>query len=146
MTDSEQMAFLRRLFELAHSDKGFDLSDLIVIPEGDQVSVLMNCSDLFYWACVDTEPVTPDNISELERSVSDCERAVKFGGCSSPSLFAARMRKMRPQGAAYPEEPELWPLFDDCGPERDVGVGNPKPHPSKQPGSKQASKQNSPIA
>ena len=33
---------------------------------------------------------------------------------------------MRPQGAYYPEsDPETWPLFDDCGPEREVGLGNP---------------------
>lgn len=42
------------------------------------------------------------------------------------SLFACRSRKMRPQGACYPDDhPELWPLFDACGPEREVGMGNP---------------------
>lgn len=41
-------------------------------------------------------------------------------------LFAARVRGMRPQGAAYTfYPPETWPLFDACGPEREIGFGNP---------------------
>jgi len=43
-------------------------------------------------------------------------------------LFAARVRKMRPQGAAYKVryDESIWPLFDACGPVREVGFGNPK--------------------
>jgi hypothetical protein len=54
----------------------------------------------------------------LRRSVSD--------------LFVARVRNMRPQGAAYkvryPEE--IWGLFNAAGPEREVGLGNPR-HPGE---------------
>ncbi|UVG35196.1 hypothetical protein SEA_CECE_190 [Microbacterium phage Cece] len=41
-------------------------------------------------------------------------------------LFAARVRKLRPQGACYSRYPEeLWPLFNEAGPERETGFGNP---------------------
>lgn len=33
---------------------------------------------------------------------------------------------MRPQGAYYKHIPEiLWPLFNECGSEREAGLGNP---------------------
>lgn len=35
------------------------------------------------------------------------------------------MRKERPQGACYPSNKDLWPLFDACGPEKPTGFGNP---------------------
>jgi hypothetical protein len=43
-------------------------------------------------------------------------------------LFAARVRKMRPQGAAYKVryDESIWHLFNECGPEREVGNGNPR--------------------
>jgi hypothetical protein len=47
-------------------------------------------------------------------------------GCD---LFVCRERKMRPQGAVYPEDRRFWPLFDACGPEREVGLGNPHASP-----------------
>lgn len=41
-------------------------------------------------------------------------------------LFAARVRNLRPQGACYSRYPEeLWPLFNEAGPERETGFGNP---------------------
>ena len=47
----------------------------------------------------------------------------------SPSLFCCRVRKMRPQGAYYKYiDKEVWHIFDEAGPEREVGKGNtPKP-------------------
>lgn len=47
---------------------------------------------------------------------------------SVADLFAARARKMRPQGAAYKVRyPEpLWESFNAAGPEREVGLGNPR--------------------
>lgn len=43
-------------------------------------------------------------------------------------LFAARVRGMRPQGAAYKVryDKSIWHLFNECGPERETGPGNPK--------------------
>lgn len=41
-------------------------------------------------------------------------------------LFAARVRKLRPQGACYTRYPKrLWHLFDEAGPVRETGIGNP---------------------
>lgn len=92
-------------------------------------SFFVNVNDVFWWGCADLEEITPENIAALERSYADAKAAHKFGFIYAPHLFAARVRGMRPQGACYPPEPELWPLFDACGPERPVDAGNPRPHP-----------------
>lgn len=82
------------------------------------ISFFVNCNDLFFWATADCEQVTPENLPVLEKAYQDA-RAVDheyMGG----ELFACRMRKMRPQRAAYRDfAKELWPLYDACGPERD---------------------------
>ena len=79
----------------------------------------INCGDLFYWATADAEDLTPDNITIMEQAIEDCKKLVLWGTIYADSLFAARVRKMRPQKPAYPKNhPELWPLYDACGPER----------------------------
>jgi hypothetical protein len=97
------------------------------------VSFFVDCSDVFSWAGCDMEPITPDNVAELERAYADAREAsdgdTTFGG----TLFACRMRGQRPQGAAYPSDRRLWPLFDACGPQREVDMFNPKPQPSAGP-------------
>lgn len=95
------------------------------------ITFFVNCNDLFWWATSDAEDVTPENVHLLEESIKDVEA---IDDCSSwaTSLFCCRSRKMRPQGAAYPKDKRLWPLFDACGPAREVdksGFGNPKEHP-----------------
>lgn len=91
------------------------------------------CNDAFWWGTGDLEEITPENIDVLEQAFADCHAAENVvGTINAAELFAARVRKMRPQGAAYPSEPELWPLFDACGPERETDMGNPHPHPSKK--------------
>lgn len=41
-------------------------------------------------------------------------------------LFASRSRKLRPQGACYSRYPEeVWHFFNEAGPERETGFGNP---------------------
>lgn len=98
------------------------------------VTFFVNCNDLFFWGSADTETITPGNIGELVRAYADAEAIDKCAYASQ--LFCARVRKMRPQGACYPEpifadrrdEPEtlkLWALYDACGPERETGFGNP---------------------
>lgn len=103
------------------------------------ITFLVQCSDEFSWATADCEPLTPENIGAFEQCVEDVRTACAESGRSWPPiwyaghLFAARMRGMRPQGAAYPkDEPRLWPLFDACGPTREVGFGNPHPAPSER--------------
>ena len=84
----------------------------------------INCNDFFAWGCADAEPVqTPEDVGALERAFQDA-------GDDGPLLYCARRRGMRPQGAYYDHiEKEHWPLFDACGPEREVTFGNPKAHP-----------------
>lgn len=85
-----------------------------------------NANDLFAWGSADGEDVTPENLPLLEQAINEClARDAITGAIYGCDLFAARVRKMRPQGAAYPDERSLWPLFDACGPERKTGLGNP---------------------
>lgn len=80
----------------------------------------VNCNDLFVWATADQEPITEKNIEIFEKSVREIPNTTGF------ELFAARVRKMRPQNACYRNIPSrYWKLFDECGPEREVGLGNP---------------------
>lgn len=90
------------------------------------VTFWINCNDLFAWGFADAEDLTPESLPVLKQAVADCKEIDSVcGSITGCELFACRMRKMRPQGAAYPEERELWPLFDVCGPERETGLGNP---------------------
>ncbi len=89
------------------------------------VTFFVNCNDLFFWAYADLEEITEQNIDCLEQSFVDASAAHEDGDIYGTMLFCCRQRKMRPQGAAYPKVQELWPLFDACGPEREIGFGNP---------------------
>lgn len=109
----------------------FDLCDMIwwrTDTEYAPVTFLVNCNDCFYWGSADAEEITSDNLAILEAAIADCKAlsAAHYAG----DLFAARVRKMRPQGACYNHYPkELWPLFDECGPQREIGFGNPHSPP-----------------
>lgn len=99
---------------------------LMWLVNDDEVDFAINCSDEFWWGCADAEDLTEDNFDVLTKSFLDCENINQtFGDIWAPLLFCCRVRKMRPQGCAYPDIKELWPLFDECGPEREVGLGNP---------------------
>lgn len=79
------------------------------------------CSDLFFWGAADAVSVVPSQRGALTDCILLCDALE--AGCE---LFCCRTRKMRPQGAAYSFiEKQLWPLFDECGPERKTGIGNP---------------------
>lgn len=100
--------------------------------EDDGVSFYLLCPDLFYWGTADSQYIALRDLPGLRRAVADCEQLLKHGSAYGPSLWCARRRNMRPQGASYPQFPELWPLFDSCGPERAVGLGNPWKHPREE--------------
>lgn len=120
--------FVLRVLSVLASNDGCD--DVWWRTDGEYapVTFLVNCNDVFFWGCADAEHVTRENVDELERAYADC-RAASGHPTYGAALFCARLRKERPQGAAYPKEPKLWPLFDACGPERAVGLGNPRKHP-----------------
>lgn len=142
LTDADAYAFLLRVMRVFD---GFDGPSTDSIwwrtdEEYAPFTIFVNCNDVFMWGCADCEPLTPANIGEMERAVADCIAATRgksyWGerGTSvfAPMLFCARVRGMRPQGAAYPEGGDhagVRALFDACGPERDVGVGNPQRPP-----------------
>jgi len=143
--------FLHRVFRLG----GFDNHPEIwwrTDGEYAPVTIFVNCNDLFWWASADCERLTPESIGMWEQAYSDLDallpaeprtaenqtdgpvreawlargtRRISIMSCVD-WLFCARVRGMRPQGACYPKDaPEVWPLFDACGPERPTGHGNP---------------------
>lgn len=94
--------------------------------EEDEIKFAINCSDFFWWGTCDAEDLTPENFQTLVDSFEDCEKINSIeGDIYAPSLFCSRIRKMRPQGCCYPKDEKLWQLFDNCGPEREVSLGNP---------------------
>ena len=102
--------------------KNFFLHGQIFWDENLKFYVL--CNDFFFWACSDAEDITEKNFHELEKAIKDA------GEQDGPLLFCARMRKMRPQGAAYClAQQKNWPLFDKCGPPRKAELGNPQERP-----------------
>lgn len=82
----------------------------------------VNCNDLFVWGCADGEEITVETLTEFHKALSDCGGNLN----TASDLYCARRRKMRPQGACYSHyNKKYWSLFDACGPEREVGLGNP---------------------
>jgi hypothetical protein len=101
-------------------------------PKYAPVTFFVNCNDVFCWGTSDCEDLTPERLPLLGKALDDCAAALggdadaeKKGWPWGIDLFVARLRGERPQGAAYPTDQRLWPLFDACGPERKTGLGNP---------------------
>ena len=91
----------------------------------DQPVFLVNCSDLFMWGCADGEDILPDELPALKRAFVDCVSADEHCSHYGPWLFAARKRQMRPQTCILKTMPDgIRPLFEACGPFREVGLGN----------------------
>jgi hypothetical protein len=95
---------------------------------GDGIKLYANVSDVFTWGCADCEDITPERLPVLQCAYDDL--AVIGALECLAELYGARIRGMRPQGAAYPDDPAARALFDACGPERQVGLGNPKAPPA----------------
>jgi hypothetical protein len=125
--------FLTEFFRL--TDEYDALNDWFWRVDDGKVRLFANCNDLFAWGCADLEQITPENIGILRQSMADCDQAEpkrSAGAIWGPSLFVARVRQMRPQGACYKgANPAITALLDACGPPREVGIGNPYPHPSE---------------
>lgn len=88
------------------------------------VTFWVQCSDVFAWGVADAELLPPEALDDFEQALQDVV-AVVGANAYGPELYCARRRGKRPQGAAYPSDERLWPLFDACGPEREIGLGNP---------------------
>lgn len=115
--------------------------DFIVNTKEQEIAVI--CNDVFAWGFADAEDIeTSDDIELLRQSIKDCT-AIEPRSSHGALLYCARKRNMRPQGAYYKyldvydykkdQPPELnaeatakmHKLFNDAGPEREVGFGNP---------------------
>jgi hypothetical protein len=82
------------------------------------VTFFVNCNDLFWWATADAEPLTSGDIPELQQAIADICKIDKYEASTGFLLWCARKRGMRPQRPAYPQNEQLWALFDACGPPR----------------------------
>jgi hypothetical protein len=86
----------------------------------DDLNFYINCNDVFFWGCADGEPITEDTLPILKQAVEE------IGVSNGHILYCARMRKLRPQGAYYKYiNKQDWDVFNACGEEREVGMGNP---------------------
>ena len=105
---------------------GSDQPFSIILNEGDDVEVRISCTFLFSR----NGEVSYKSIEDLdlfEQCYKDCyELSEDFGAEFAPYLYCARVEKMRPQGACYPIYTNFWPLFDACGPVREINEENPE--------------------
>lgn len=93
-------------------------------PDGS-IKFYADCSDTFYWGTADAEEITPENLYVLEVSYQELKALGAVDDLAV--LFAARVRNLRPQGAAYKlYSPQVQALFDAVGPERGIDYTNPK--------------------
>jgi hypothetical protein len=125
---------IRRAFAVFDGFEGPPNDDLWWRTDGDYapVTLFVNCNDVFLWGCSDCEVVGPGSIGILEQAYADAKAIgqARF----TDALYCARRRELRPQGAFYAYlTPKMAALFDACGPEREIGLGNPKPNkPGKE--------------
>jgi len=137
VNEVKQLKFVTQvmqIFSLSHSDS---YGDLFWRVDDGRLKLYANVSDVFFWGGADVEEITPETLSLLEQAYTD----LKAVGAEeyTATLYAARIRKMRPQGAYYPSDAhESWrrvyALFDACGPERATGLGNPKKPSARKEG------------
>lgn len=142
MTEKEQLEELKALTEwVCETDSEFywvECDDGICRPA-------INVNDVFSWACAEGETVYGKDLPDIRKAIDDVATAMgkdTFSTIYGPMLWVARKNKLRPQGAAYPaakcigdaqyDWEALRVLFDECGPERKLGMGNPRPRPTKE--------------
>jgi hypothetical protein len=114
---------IRRAFAVFNDDGGPSRDELWWRTDGEYapISLIIDCSDVFFWGRADCEDLTPDNIGELERAVADYKAVDPLMDSTyAHLLFCARLRGMRPHVQYYEHFPEeTWSLFDACGPVRE---------------------------
>lgn len=151
----EDVVALLGLVDMCADRKYGDLKDSLQWRSGtsfgesyDPITFFINCNDLFYWGCADSEEIEAEDIPDFDKCFEDVRVAagindpekLKFphGGTKedvvawnkyhdewygisawAPTLWCCRKRKMRPQIPYYRIIPtELHELFNACGPVR----------------------------
>ncbi len=134
-SDKADFETVRRAFAVFNGFDGPSNDELWWRTDSDYapITLLVNCNDLFFWGCADSETLTPADLDDLEKAVADAKAA---GDEHHGHLFwVARKRGMRPQGAYYKYfEGSLPELFNACGSERETGLGNPEKPTMKEEG------------
>lgn len=119
------MTFFEKLLRLVVE---YDYQEFVFwfLSENDALTPSIECGDVFVWGCADEEDILEDDLPLLEKCFQDTGGE---SGSNGAALFCARKRGMRPQGAMYKHfKEEYWPLFDACGPKREVSDFNPIEH------------------
>lgn len=121
-----ELEFIKRVLKAFE----FDQNDLLIWHmDGDKVIFSAQVSDQFMWGSADAEYITEENLPILEQAYADLAAIDKWNLSDLPVLFTARVRNMRPQGAAMkyidPEQRALFEVF----PERPKNLWNPKGWP-----------------
>jgi hypothetical protein len=115
MTECNSEEFIKRLLVICAE---YNITDKI--SWNPMLDFFVNCKDFFFWGSTYAEEILPENPEAFLQALQD------VGSVWGPLLFCARKRNMRPQGASYKYmDNELWPLFDACGLEREIGMFNP---------------------
>lgn len=130
--NEQNMAYVLEVLTLLDTEE--DHEGVFWRVEGGVVRFLVNCNDQFYWGCADCEEITPDNLPVLRQCYADlAATGIPAAKAYALLLFCARVRGLRLQGCCYPKAEHgldgLWPLFDACGPKRDIDLANPYTHP-----------------
>jgi hypothetical protein len=134
---SERWTFALRVFELL--DRADVHGELFWRVRDDELILYLMVNDVFAWGFADLEEITMENLPVLEQALVDLEAIDSIAAGCIAELFAARVRKMRPQGAWYQMIAKGWDpekysaveaLFNAAGPERELSMINPKPLPS----------------
>lgn len=112
----------------------FDIEEcLFYRVDNGEPSFYIMCNDVFDWGTADLEEVTPHDIHKLVKAIDDVHVVINDSPTTGALLYCARQRKMRPQGAYYAlMSSEVWPLFNEAGPARELNMVNPKPQPDEK--------------
>jgi hypothetical protein len=96
----------------------------------DEVCVVLNCNDYFWWGTADAERVTYEDIPLLLDCIKELYDLDKYAFYAS-DLFLCRKRNLRPQDGIFYNF-ELWrqELIAKYCPKRENDIANP-PHPNK---------------
>lgn len=115
------------IFDLLSLTAEYDVNHALAWTQ-DLTGFYFGCNDCFAWACADAEDIEPGDLPAIRQALED-EKAAKdrpYADSDGVLLWIARKRQLRPQGALYQHiDSRMWPLFDACGPAREVDVINP---------------------